>query len=218
MAQVFSQRSGLYIALFALGLVLLTAAAILAWRNWVDPNTVARPVEQPVPFSHKHHVTDDGLDCRYCHTSVEDSAFAGLPPTETCMTCHSQLYTDQRMLQPVVESFAMDEPLQWNRVNDLPDFVYFNHSVHVNNGVGCATCHGRVDRMPLSWKAHTLTMQWCLSCHRDPAPHLRPKMEIFNMSWKPPSDESKRRKLEKSLIRAFAIDTRNLTDCSICHR
>jgi hypothetical protein len=127
------------------------------------------PREQPVPFSHKHHVSGLGIDCRYRHTSVEKSAFAGIPPTDTCMTCHSQLWTDAPLLAPVRESLARHQPMQWNRVHDLPDFVFFNHSIHVRQGIGCATCHGPVDRMPLTWQQNTLFMKWCLDCHKDPA-------------------------------------------------
>ena len=138
-------------------------------------------VEQPVPFSHLHHVRQLGLDCRYCHTSVEDSAFAGIPPTETCMTCHSQIWTEAALLEPVRASFRTGEPLQWNRVNNVSDFVYFNHSIHVNKGVGCETCHGQVDRMPLTWKSKTLFMQWCLECHRQPENFIRPVDQVFTM-------------------------------------
>ncbi len=140
---------------------------------------VVRP--QPVPFSHEHHVRGLGIDCRYCHTSVETSSFAGLPPTHTCMTCHSQIWANSPMLEPVRTSLAENKPLVWTRVHDLPDFVYFNHAIHVQKGVGCVSCHGRVDQMPLAWKEEPMTMEWCLECHRHPEHHLRDRSEVFHM-------------------------------------
>jgi len=171
------------------------------------------PRNQPVPFSHKHHVSGLGIDCRHCHTTVEDSAYAGIPPTKTCMNCHSQVWKDSPMLEPVRASFQNDQSLEWTRVHDLPDFVYFDHSIHVNKGVGCATCHGRVDQMPLMWKVSTLRMEWCLDCHRNPEPHLRPRDEIFNMTWQPPADEPD---LAERLAKEYNV--RHATDCSVCHR
>jgi hypothetical protein len=140
------------------------------------------PLEQPVPFSHKHHAGDDGIDCRYCHTSVEKSAFANIPPTHTCMTCHSQIWTDSPLLQPVRDSFRTGRPLVWARVHDLPDFVYFNHSIHIKKGISCVSCHGRVDEMPLTAKQHTLSMRWCLNCHRNPEKFIRPREQVFNLA------------------------------------
>jgi len=169
--------------------------------------------EQPVPFSHLHHVDQLGLDCRYCHTSVEDSSFAGIPPTETCMTCHSQIWTEAPMLEPVRESFRTGQPLQWTRVHDLSDFVYFNHSIHVEKGIGCETCHGRVDQMPLTWKSETLHMEWCLECHRHPENGIRPPGEVFTTGWQPESPE-----LGRQLIAQQNINADPLDDCSICHR
>src|SRR5678809_735135 len=146
-------------------------------------------IEQPVQFSHLHHVLDDGIDCRYCHTSVETSSFAGIPPTKTCMNCHSQIWTNAPMLEPVRESFKTGRSLVWNRVNDLPDFVYFDHSIHINKGVGCNTCHGPVDRMPLMYNYASLQMEWCINCHRNPAKELRPRDQVFNMRYQKPSEE-----------------------------
>ncbi len=137
---------------------------------------------QPIPFSHKHHVGDVGIDCRYCHTSVETSAFAGLPSTTICLTCHSQLFAKAAVLEPLRRSVATGQPIAWNRVHTLPDFVYFNHGIHVAKGVACGECHGRVDQMPLTWRTAPLEMEWCLDCHRDPAPHLHPKSEVFAMA------------------------------------
>jgi hypothetical protein len=169
-----------------------------------------------VPFSHKHHVGDDGIDCRYCHTSVEKSSFAGLPSTHVCMTCHSQLWNEAPLLAPVRRSLTAGRPLFWNRVNDLPDFVFFNHSIHVNKGVGCSTCHGAVDQMPLTWRTQTLYMKWCLECHRNPQNYLRPRAEIYNLHWQPPPDQEKQ---GRRLLDQYQIDTTGrLTNCSVCHR
>lgn len=172
-------------------------------------------VEQPIQFSHEHHVSGLGLDCRYCHTSVEHSHFASVPPTHTCMTCHSQLWTNAEILAPVRKSLAEGKPIRWRRVNSLADYVYFDHSVHVTNGIGCSTCHGRVDRMPQVRQAMPLTMGWCLDCHRNPVPHLRPESEIYNMDWTPPADQEQR---GRELIRHYLIQTEHLTDCTRCHR
>lgn len=171
--------------------------------------------QQPVPFSHAHHVGQEGIDCRYCHTSVEKAAFAGMPPTYTCMTCHSQLFTNAAMLAPVRQSLAENKPIRWTRVHRLPDYVYFDHSVHVGNGIGCSTCHGAVQTMPLTRQVAPLTMGWCLDCHRDPKPHLRPRDQIFNMTWTPPKDQQEQ---ARKLLAAYHIDTQHLTDCSRCHR
>jgi len=174
------------------------------------------PVEQPVPFSHEHHVSGLGIDCRYCHTSAENSSFAGIPPTHTCMTCHSQIWVDSPMLEPVRASFRTGEPIQWIRVHDLGDFVYFNHSIHVNKGVGCETCHGRVDQMPLTWKANTLYMEWCLQCHRNPEKYLRPTDQVFTMGYHPAEDQAV---LGQQLATQYNIaPIAWMTDCSICHR
>jgi len=172
---------------------------------------------QPVPFSHKHHAGDDGIDCRYCHTTVETSSFAGLPPTATCMNCHSQLYANSPLLEPVRESFRTGKPIVWTRVHDLPDFVYFNHSIHVNKGVGCSTCHGRVDQMPLMWNVASLHMEWCLECHRDPAKRIRPREQVFNMDWPPPGYDQAAE--AKKLMKQYDIDSvEAITNCSTCHR
>jgi hypothetical protein len=168
---------------------------------------------QPVPFSHKHHVGGLGVDCRYCHTSVEESAFASIPPTKTCMTCHSQIWLNAPMLEPVRASFRNNESLRWTKVHDLPDFVYFNHGIHINKGVGCVTCHGRVDQMPLMWQENSLQMEWCLQCHREPERYVRPREQVFSMDWKPPADQLS---LGRRLVQEYKIH--KLTDCSICHR
>src|SRR5690242_2634091 len=143
---------------------LFWAMAQIQRSPYVTYAGVAKP--QPVPFSHQHHVTGLGIDCRYCHTSVETSSFAGIPPTSTCMNCHSQIWTNAAMLEPVRASYRTGQPLQWNRVHRLPDYVHFNHSIHVAKGIGCASCHGRIDKMNLVYQASPLTMEWCISCHR----------------------------------------------------
>jgi hypothetical protein len=170
--------------------------------------------DQPVPFSHEHHVGALGLDCRYCHTGVETSAVAGIPPTHTCMTCHSELYTQTAMLAPVRESLAENRPIHWNKVNRLPDYVYFDHSIHIAKGIGCTTCHGPVATMPLIRQAAPLTMGWCLNCHRDPKPYLRPAAGVFDPDWQFPSDQ-----VEQGAVLAHQyLDNKHLTDCSVCHR
>ena len=168
---------------------------------------------QDVPFSHDHHTEGLGLDCRYCHTSVEESAFAGIPPTATCMNCHKQIWADTDMLAPVRESYITGEPLQWTRVNDLPDYVYFNHSIHLKKGVGCETCHGPVNEMPLVYQEHTLQMGWCLDCHREPEKFVRPREEVFNMNWEP--EESQ---LAQGLKLVEEYDIHGRDDCGVCHR
>lgn len=175
------------------------------------------PHEQPVQFSHKHHVGDENIDCRYCHTTVEKLAYAGIPPTKTCMNCHSQIWADSPYLEPVRDSWRTDKPIKWKRVYDLPDFVYFNHSIHVNKGVGCSTCHGRVDLMPLTYQAASLQMEWCLQCHRQPELFIRPKSEVFKMDW-PPAGYNQAEE-GKKLTKEYKIPSTDvLTSCSTCHR
>jgi hypothetical protein len=194
---------------------LLAITGIFVWRSVMGyPAGVNTPVEQPVSFSHKHHVGDDGIDCRYCHSSVEQSAFAGIPPLSTCMSCHSQIFTDQPALAPLIRAYENQLPLRWRRIHELPDFVYFDHSIHVAKGVGCVTCHGEVDQMPLTWRVAPLTMQWCLDCHRTPERVLRPRDQIFNLHWKPRDQ----RALGARLMVDYRIDKQRLTDCSVCHR
>ncbi len=175
-------------------------------------------VEQPIQFSHAHHVGGMGIDCRYCHTSVEKSTFAGIPPTKTCMNCHSQIHTNAPILEPVRASFRNDTPLNWIRVNDLPDFVYFNHQIHVKQGVGCDTCHGPVDKMPLMYQAKPLLMEWCLSCHRAPENFIRPRAEVFNMNYRLPEGRTQR-DLGLELKKEYNIaGVEHMTSCSVCHR
>jgi Cytochrome c7 and related cytochrome c len=191
--------------------VLVTTLAAINRSSYVTEVGVAR--SQPVQFSHKHHVSDDGIDCRYCHTSVEKSSFAGIPSTKICMNCHTQIWAESPILAPVRESFRTGKSLEWTRVNNLPGFVYFDHSIHVHKGVGCATCHGRVDQMPLMWREHTLYMEWCLECHRNPERFVRPREQVFSMDWQPPSDQIA---LGQKLVQQYKIES--VTSCSVCHR
>ncbi len=193
------------------------------WSDWVTYRGNYReqtggPAEGGpggVPFSHAHHVKGLGIDCRYCHTGVETSPFAGLPPTETCMTCHSQMWVHAPMLEPVRDSWLTGKPLKWTRVYDLPDYVYFDHSIHVNKGVGCSTCHGDVSEMPLMNRVVNLQMRWCIDCHRDPAKHLRPEEDIFDPSWVEPPDQLAR---GRELVGKYHVEVEQLTNCSVCHR
>ena len=191
MAQIFD-RSSNALARASLILTGLIVVAIALTMNelqrspWVTRQ--GQRASQPVPFSHKHHVQGLGLQCQYCHTSVEKSSYAGIPPTKTCINCHSQIWTNASLLEPVRNSWATGESIQWIKVHDLPDFVYFNHSVHVNKGLGCANCHGRVDEMPIMYAENTLQMEWCLNCHRNPSKNLRPISQLYNMAWKGPSE------------------------------
>lgn len=216
MSQIFHPSTNTISKVSIFGAILLAGA--LAWlvlqyerSAYFTQAFVARP--QPVPFSHKHHVQGMGIDCRYCHTSVEESSFAGLPPTKTCMNCHSQVWADSPTLEPVRASFRTDQSIEWTRVHNLADFVYFNHSIHVKKGIGCATCHGRVDQMPLAWKVNTLQMEWCLDCHRNPEKYVRPREFVFSMDWQPEEDQLA---LGARLVKEYKIQ--KLEDCSVCHR
>jgi hypothetical protein len=219
MSQLFHRYSNIYSRLSILAVLVFLAGlgTMLALLNWSGYNTnQAVHVEQPIQFSHAHHVGGMGIDCRYCHTSVEESAFANIPPTKTCMNCHSQIWATAPILEPVRASFRDNTPLQWTRVHDLPDFVYFNHSIHVAKGVGCATCHGPVDRMPLMYQENSLQMRWCLDCHRNPAKYVRPKDQVFNMTYVPPADDPG---LGERMVQEYKIAGPNqLTSCSTCHR
>jgi len=221
MAQVFGKSSNSIARVSLAGVVIgFFGFWGVVYAVYLSPYTtdVNVPRLQQVPFSHQHHVSGLGIDCRYCHDSVETSSFAGIPPTHTCMSCHSQLWTDAPMLAPVRESLATGQPLRWQRVNQVPDFVFFNHSIHVQKGIGCSTCHGRVDEMPLTWKAHSLYMRWCLDCHEAPERNLRPKDQIFNMKWEPPADQIER---GRELLTEYRVSKERLSqlrDCGMCHR
>jgi Cytochrome c7 and related cytochrome c/Class III cytochrome C family len=175
--------------------------------------------EQPVQFSHKHHAGDDGIDCRYCHTSVETSASAGMPPTKTCMNCHSQIWSESPYLELVRASWRDNKPIEWTRVHDLPDYVYFNHSIHVSKGVGCSTCHGRIDQMPAVYQASSLQMEWCLACHREPERFLRPKDKVFDMAWRPENKTKEELQEGRDLVVKHNVRHKAiLQSCSTCHR
>ncbi|MGO9274806.1 MAG: cytochrome c3 family protein [Terriglobia bacterium] len=225
MAQIFHRSTNTISKVSIFGAVFIIAG--LAAAGWMINQSsyftrVNEPRPQPVPFSHKHHVGGLGIDCRYCHTTVETSSFAGMPPTETCMSCHSEIWTDSPMLEPVRASYRTDTSLEWIRVNQLPDYVYFNHSIHVNKGVGCATCHGRVDKMPLTWRENTLYMRWCLDCHNAPERYVRPRQAVFQMDYQPPDSEhpvlgeTDQLALGRKLVAEYKIE--KLTDCYTCHR
>jgi hypothetical protein len=216
MPQYFSKNANT-LARFTL-IAVVTIVILVAWAGAMivrSPYETMQevPREQPVPFSHEHHVGGLGIDCRYCHTTVETSSFANIPPTKVCMNCHSQMWATSPELEPVRESYRSGRSIAWTRVHDLPEFVYFNHSIHVNKGIGCSSCHGRVDKMPLMWQAKSLTMQWCLDCHRHPDRQVRPRDKVFDMAYTPPPDQIA---FGKRLVKQYHIQS--LTSCSTCHR
>ncbi|HYE88986.1 MAG TPA: cytochrome c3 family protein [Vicinamibacterales bacterium] len=219
MSQVFPKSANAWskASIIALVFVLLGLGWLVLTIQRSDYVTAANQfIEQPVQFSHQHHAGGIGIECRYCHTSVEVSPSAGIPPTKTCINCHSQIWSTSPYLEPVRASFRDDRPLNWIRVHDLPDFVYFNHSIHVRKGVGCETCHGRVDRMPLMVQTKSLQMEWCLDCHRDPAKYVRPRDQITTMGYVPAVAQAE---LGAQLVRDYKIASKeSLTNCSVCHR
>ena len=219
MAQFFKRSANNIARISMIAVVVLGGLAFLSYTQIARSSYLTgRYLEkqQPVQFSHKHHVGDDGIDCRYCHQTVETTATAGMPATQTCMNCHSQLWADSPYLEPVRASFRENKPIQWERVHDLPEYVYFNHSIHVAKGVGCSTCHGQIDAMPAVYQENTLQMEWCLACHREPEKFIRPKKEIFNMQWSDGDiDAGERAQLKADYhIRSKEM----MTSCSVCHR
>lgn len=239
MAQVFHPVMNTIARVSIFGAILIIVGIVLLLMVFVRSPYYTRAqvvIDQPVAFSHQHHVADCGIDCRYCHTSVENSAFAGIPATEVCMNCHSYLFNDQRMLEPVRTSYRDGVPLRWNRVHDVPDFAYFHHGIHVSKGIGCSTCHGRVDQMPMTWREHSLHMEWCLECHRHPAKYVRPREFVFRMESleqlvgtrefddylerKHPELDPKSPDLVFQLRKALAAEYKleSETNCSVCHR
>ena len=219
MAQFFKRSANNIARISMVAVVILGGLAFLAYTQIARSSYLTNQYlerQQPVQFSHKHHAGDDGIDCRYCHQTVETTATAGMPSTQTCMNCHSQLWSDSPYLEPVRASFRDNKPLQWERVHDLPEYVYFNHSIHVAKGVGCSTCHGQIDNMPAVYQENSLQMEWCLACHRDPQKFIRPKAEIFNMQWQDGDiDDAQRAELKKQYhIRSKEM----MTSCSVCHR
>jgi hypothetical protein len=214
---IFGPAANLAVKFALLGVLMGLLGGFALWTFW--PHTdyarhLRSVVSQPVPFSHEHHVGGLGIDCRFCHSAVEESANAGMPPTYTCMTCHSQIWTNAALLEPVRNSLATGTPIVWHQVTDLPDYVYFNHAIHIAKGVGCEECHGAVETMPLTYKAKSLTMGFCLDCHRNPGPHLRPRSAIYDTQWHRSPDTPAAAKL----LATFHVPNRNLTDCSLCHR
>lgn len=217
MAQLFSPRADTIARVVLVSILLLPAGALalhLLLMNSPYITDVGNTPAQPIPFSHKHHVTEDGIDCRYCHFNVERSATAGVPPTSVCMSCHAHLWNKAAMLEPVRASYASGEPIRWRQVNRLPGYVYFDHSVHIAKGIGCTTCHGLIGEMPLTRQAAPLTMGWCLACHRNPGRYVREPSQIFATQWVPDDDPAKIRRL----VSHYLISTKHLTDCSTCHR
>ena len=219
MSQIFHRSTNIWSKvsiLAALGFVGFLGWVVftISWSGYVTGQGQTK--DQPVQFSHAHHVGSMGIDCRYCHTTVEESAFANIPPTKTCMNCHSQIWQSAPILEPVRASFREDKPMTWIRVHDLPDFVYFNHSIHVKKGMGCETCHGRIDQMPLTKQQNSLQMEWCINCHRNPQDYVRPREEVFTMGYRPPEDPAERSKLVAKLMDDYKI--KPSTDCSTCHR
>lgn len=216
MPQIFHRSTNTFFRVSIFGAVFILAGLVFALGLLVRSSYatgVGVALEQPIQFSHKHHVTDDGIDCRYCHTTVETSSFAGMPATQICMNCHSQIWATSPFLAQVRDSFQNNQPIVWNRVNSLPDFVYFDHSIHVQKGIGCNTCHGPVDQMALTYKGQTLQMEWCLNCHRNPAAFVRPRNQVFNMAYQPPANQTA---LGQQLVKEYNIQSK--TDCTVCHR
>ncbi len=226
MPQIFHRSSNSIVNVVIVGVIIIVAGVLTVILNinrtpYISKRSLAEV--QPVPFSHDHHVRGIGIDCRYCHASVETGSFAGIPATRTCMTCHSQIWTEAPMLEPVRESFKNDKPLAWVRIHDTPDFVYFNHSIHINKGVACVTCHGPVDRMPLMWKQNTLNMEWCINCHRHPERQIGPREAVFltkekgdEMLKKLAGEDKNVDEVRLRLAKEYNVVSK--MDCSTCHR
>lgn len=218
MAQVFKPSADVWLrAILVTAALTVVSIVVGGWvylhSDWLTD--VGEPPWQPVPFSHRHHAGELEIDCRYCHYTVEQSAQATLPTAETCMTCHSKVWTEADMLRPVREAYAEGRPLVWNRVVDVPDFVYFNHAIHVDKGVGCTTCHGPIQEMALTYESHSYSMAWCLDCHRDPAPYVRPRDALTDLRWKPTEDQIA---VNRRRLHAEGVTPETMTDCYTCHR
>lgn len=237
MAQVFHRSMNAVSRILVFGLPLLFMGSVVGGSIVYRSGYITGrgdTIDQPVPFSHLHHVGQLGIDCRYCHTSVESSSFAGIPPTKTCINCHQQMWAGSEMLNPIRESYKQNKSVPWERVHNLPDYVYFNHSIHVAKGVGCVSCHGQVNQMPLMYQTKSLLMEWCLKCHRNPEPNLRPASEVTSMTFKPAdyvNPETKKKEnpetgkpytqaeLGKRMKDEYHVrNPLTLTSCSICHR
>ena len=219
MSQIFSPESNTLARLSLLGGALFTVIILgFLFIRDQSPNTraVGTAIEQPVRFSHELHTVVVNIECAYCHGPAEVSAYAGIPDTHTCMSCHSQIATYSELLEPVRSSYDTNEPLVWNKVHVLADHVYFNHSAHVNNGYACETCHGQVDQMPLVWQAEHMTMGWCLECHREPEQFVRPDDEIYTIGYEYPEDQVD--VVGPALIEEYQTTVDGLMTCGICHR
>ncbi len=218
MAQIFHRSFNTLSRLSIYGAVFFLCGLGAVWAVFIRSDYATGVLvfrDQPVPFSHQHHVGGLGIDCRYCHTTVEKSSFAGIPATEICMNCHSQIWVNSPMLEPVRASYRSGESIPWMRVHNLADFVYFNHSIHVNKGVGCTTCHGHIDEMPFMYQEPSLLMEWCLECHRQPERFLRPHEEVFSMTYEAKDQLA----VGKELFKKYKIkDANMLTSCTTCHR
>lgn len=216
MAQLFQPRAnGLFRVVISLTVIGIAVVAALAF-SYVRSDSfwnVGRPLTQPIPFRHDLHVSTLQLDCRYCHSTVERAAHAGMPSAVTCMSCHSQVWTGATVLDPLRTALALEQAITWRSVHRLPSYAYFHHAAHVSKGVACETCHGRVDRMPRTVKVHTMSMGWCLDCHKDPVPLLRPQEAVFAMGYEPHGKE-----LPPEVRTFYREAARRLTDCSTCHR
>lgn len=219
MPALFRPRANTIVRLAAAAAVLMPVLVLL-FLMLVVRSPMSRhpnePLEQPIPFDHRHHAGDEGIDCRYCHWSVEDSSTAGIPATEVCMGCHAQIWNRSDTTAPIRRSFFDGTPIPWVRVHRLPGYVYFDHSIHVNKGIGCVSCHGRVEQMSTVVRVAPLTMQWCLECHRNPVEHLRPREEVASTLYRLPEEQEARRALQVSLARAYDVQPR--TSCTTCHR
>jgi hypothetical protein len=204
-------RTSIVLAVITLGALGGALFELIADSRYSTRQGDAR--EQPVQFSHTHHVGSMGIECRYCHSTVENSAHASVPPTKTCMNCHSQIWINSSTLEPVRESYRTNQSIKWTKVHDLPDYVFFNHSIHVKKGVGCETCHGRVDKMPLMYQGPSMQMQWCLDCHRNPEKYVRPREFVTKMGYEP---EESQETLGPKLVKEYNIQ--KLETCWTCHR
>ncbi len=218
-AQTFAKSANQIVwVTIILGMVGAVAAGALWYLVDRGPLTTRQGqyVHQDVPFSHDHHTEGLGIDCRYCHTTVEESSFAGVPPTATCMNCHKAIWANTDMLEPVRTSWQTGQHLRWTRVNDLPDYVYFDHSIHIASGVGCESCHGPINEMPLVIQEHSLQMRWCLDCHRNPEKFVRPKEQVFNLDWEPRDEGMSQAELGEKLVAEYGLEPKQ--NCSTCHR
>ncbi len=219
MGQIFPRNANRLAWLSVFAGLLLVAELVLILAVYFRSNYFRQinvAIEQPVAFSHQLHNGVLGIDCRYCHVSVNQSYFANIPATETCMTCHSQIKTFSPKIAPVIQSYATGQPILWNKVHRVPDFVYFNHSIHVNKGVGCSTCHGQVNEMPVVWQQQAMFMGWCLNCHRNPEQYVRPRDEVYNMEYVAPANQAA---LGRQLVAEYGImPADQLTNCWVCHR